>query len=226
MNELDLFDELTFIDERLILEAHETPVRRHHFGGVRRAAVLIAAVMMLVVTAVAGDWEFKAEQMAQTYATEPNTGHSWTEDGIWYSVDNNYYRDYQRNLVNPYVTSEIYSPRELQYYVACEGCTMQITLEAMILFDEERLEYKKVTSTQDDKISLTMDSFVDGEDGTIVHVRKSLQIKTVDGWREIDWGSCYLPTQLRFEVPYGLDARFPDMQYNYDGRNSAVKEPE
>ena len=88
MNELDLFDELTFIDERLILEAHETPARRHHFCGVRRAAVLIAAVMMLVVTTVAGDWEFKAEQMAQTYATEPNTVQIWVEDGVWYQVDN------------------------------------------------------------------------------------------------------------------------------------------
>ena len=59
-----------------------------------------------------------------------------------------------------------------------------------------------------------------------VTVRKSLQIKTEDGWRELEWGNCYLPTQIGFEVPYGLDARFPDMRYNYDGRNSAVKEPE
>ena len=96
----------------------------------------------------------------------------------------------------------------------------------MILFGEDRMEYKKVTSTQDDQISLTMDNFVDGEAGTIVHVRRTLKIKDGDEWNEYDSRYCYLPTQLRFEVPYGLDARFPDMQYNYDGRNSAVKEPE
>ena len=224
MNEMDLFDELTFIDERLILEVHETPVRRHHFGGVRRAAVLIAAVMMLVVTAVAGDWEFKAEQMAQTYATEPNTGHIWVEDGVWYQVDND--TCYIQSQEIPLVLSEVFSPKELQYYVSCEGQTLQVTLEAMILFGEDRMEYKKVTSTQDDQISLTMDNFVDGEAGTIIHVRRTLKIKDGDEWNEYDSRYCYLPTQLRFEVPYGLDARFPDMQYNYDGRNSAVKEPE
>lgn len=224
MNELDLFDELTFIDERLILEAHETPVRRQHFSGVRRAAVLIAAVMMLVVTAVAGDWEFKAEQMAQTYATEPNTGQIWVEDGVWYQVDND--TCYIQSREVPLVLSEVFSPEELQYYVSCEGQTLQVTLEAMILFGEDRMEYKKVTSTQDDQISLTMDNFVDGEAGTIVHVRRTLKIKDGDEWDEYDSRYCYLPTQLRFEVPYGLDTRFPDMQYNYDGRNSAVKEPE
>ena len=224
MNEMDLFDELTFIDERLILEAHETPVRRHHFGGVRRAAVLIAAVMMLVVTVAAGDWEFRAEQIAQTYATEPNWGYIWVEDGVWYQADND--TCYIKSQEIPLVLSEVFSPEELQYYVSCEGQTLQVTLEAMILFGEDRMEYKKVTSTQDDQISLTMDNFVDGEAGTIIHVRRTLKIKDGDEWNEYDSRYCYLPTQLRFEVPYGLDARFPDMQYNYDGRNSAVKEPE
>lgn len=224
MNELDLFDELTFIDERLILEAHETPVRPHHFSGVRRAAVLIAAVMMLVVTAVAGDWEFKAEQIAQTYATEPNWGYIWVEDGVWYQADND--TCYIQSREVPLVLSEVFSPEELQYYVSCEGQTLQVTLEAMILFGEDRMEYKKVTSTQDDQISLTMDNYVDGEAGTIIHVRRTLKIKDGDDWYEYDSRYCYLPNTLRFEVPYGLDARFPDMQYNYDGRNSAVKEPE
>lgn len=224
MNELDLFDELTFIDERLILEAHETPVRRHSFGGVRRAAVLIAAVMMLVVTVAAGDWEFRAEQIAQTYATEPNWGYIWVEDGVWYQADND--TCYIKSQEIPLVLSEVFSPEELQYYVSCEGQTLQVTLEAMILFGEDRMEYKTVTSTQDDQISLTMDNYVDGEAGTIVHVRRTLKIKEGDDWYEYDNRYCYLPTQLGIEVPYGLDARFPDMQYNYDGRNSAVKEPE
>lgn len=224
MNEMDLFDELTFIDEHLILEAHETPVRRHHFGGVRRAAVLIAAVMMLVVTVAAGDWEFRAEQIAQTYATEPNWGYIWVEDGVWYQADND--TCYIKSQEIPLVLSEVFSPEELQYYVSCEGQTLQVTLEAMILFGEDRMEYKKVTSTQKDQISLTMDNYVDGEAGTIVHVRRTLKIKDGDDWYEYDSRYCYLPNKLGIEVPYGLDARFPDMQYNYDGRNSAVKEPE
>ena len=52
MNELDLFDALTFLDDELILEAHETPVRKPlRFRGLRKAAILAAAVMVLALTA-------------------------------------------------------------------------------------------------------------------------------------------------------------------------------
>ena len=43
MTELDLFDELTFLDDELILEAHEVPARKIiRFRGLRRVAVLVA----------------------------------------------------------------------------------------------------------------------------------------------------------------------------------------
>lgn len=226
MNELDLFDALTFLDDELILEAHETPVRKPlRFRGLGRAAVIAAAVMMLLMmTAVAGDWDFKAEQIAQTYATEPNTSTIWVKDGVWYQADNDYFL--RNGLEIGYVLSEVFSPQELQYYVFCEGESIRVTLEAMILMEDQRLEYKKVTSTQADQVSLIMDNYVNGEEGTIVHVRRTLEFPVYDEWVCLAYGYCYLPTQIGFEVPYGLDARFPDMRYNYDGRNSAVKEPE
>lgn len=217
MNEFDLLDELTSIDDDLILEAHETPVRRPlRFRGLRKAAILAAAVMVLVVSAVAGDWNFNAARIARTYATEPDTGHIWVEDGVWYRVDNN--SIYPNGQKDHYVLSEVFTPDELQYYVVCEGHSIKVTLEAMILFGDDRVEYKQVSSTQTDQVSLMMDNYVNGEAGTIIHVRSSLEIKVKDEWKEYHGGHCYLPTQIGFKVPYGIDARFPDMQYNYDGR--------
>ena len=217
MNEFDIFDELTFLDDDLILEAHETPTRQPiRFRGLGKAAVLIAAVMMLIMTAVASDWSFRAADVAQTYATEPNTGHIWVEDGVWYQVDNDYFLRNGQEI--DFIRSEVFSPQELQYYVFCQGEPIRVTLEAMILMEDQRMEYKKVTSTQDDQISLIMDNYVNGEEGTIVHVRRTLEFLVYEEWICIADGYCYLPTQIGFEVPYGLDARFPDMQYNYDGR--------
>lgn len=217
MNEFDLFDELTFIDDDLILEAHETPSRKPiRFRGLRKVAILAAAVMVLVMSAVAGDWNFYAARIAQTYATEPNTGRIWIEDGVWYHVDNEYFCMNGQEI--DFMLSEVFSPQELQYYAVCNGESIRVTLEAMILMEDERMEYKKVTSTQEDQVSLTMDNYANGEAGTIINVRRSLEIKVNDEWLEFDGGYCYLPTQIGFKVPYGLDTRFPDMQYNYDGR--------
>ena len=59
MTELDLFDELTFLEDELILEAHELPARKTiRFRGLKRAAVIAAAVLILVVGSVAASGDF------------------------------------------------------------------------------------------------------------------------------------------------------------------------
>lgn len=38
-----------------------------------------------------------------------------------------------------------------------------------------------------------------------------------NGWTRIQARNVFLPTQIGYQLPLGIDARFPDMQYYYDG---------
>ena len=82
MTELDLFDELTFLEDDLILEAHEVPARKIiRFRGLRRVAVLVAAVMTVIalsLSAVAGDWDVTPMSIYEKYAED---GNSWRDIG-------------------------------------------------------------------------------------------------------------------------------------------------
>ena len=224
MNELDLFDELTFIDERLILEAHETPVRRHHFGGVRRAAVLIAAVMTVIalaLTAVAGDWEITPVALYEKYASNENFYYLWHSRGKCYGIqDNEHILDdvtYQMDYAHVCTTTRA------QTYTVCEGAELLVRLEAMILMPDDRVVFKSVHAEGTDSVLLELDHMVDGEAGILVHVRSLIFIPDTP---VKEYHSHYLPQALGFEIPVGVDARFPDMKYNYDGRNSEVNDSE
>lgn len=216
MNELDLFDELTYLDDDLILEAHQIPDRKViRFPRLRKASVLIAAVMLLVVTVGAIDWNYSASWLAERF-NDQNTGHIWITDGAWHLVeDGSWYIDSQEFC---YVHSQVFTQEELQYYVVCDGVPLKATLEAMILMEDGRMEYKQVESTNTDRISLLLDNYVGDEAGMIITVRNRLLYEFDDGWDIVHERYCFLPSQLGLQVPYGIDPRFPDMQYNYDGR--------
>lgn len=225
MNEFELFDELTFIDDDLILEAHETPVRHIRFGGVRKAAVLIAAVITVValsLTAVAGDWEITPVALYEKYASNENICYLWHSRGMCYGI-----RDEELELDDStykMVYSHVCTTTEAQTYIVCEGAELLVRLEAMILMPDDRMEFKSVRAEGKDSVQLELDHMVDGEAGILVHVRTLVFIPNTPVKEHY---SHYLPQALGFEIPVGTDARFPDMKHdnNYDGRNSAVEQP-
>lgn len=216
MTELDLFDELTFIDDDLILEAHKSPARKTiHFRGLRKAAVLVAAVMLMVITVCARDWSLNPSLLITSFDGE-NHGYIMVSDGVWRMVDHeSFYLDHQEIS---YRHSQVFTQDELQYHVECDGIMLRATLEAMILMEDGRMEYKQMELTDADHISLLLDNYVAEEAGIIINVRNRVLYEFDDGWGIVYERYCYLPSQLRFEIPYGVDPRFPDMQYNYDGR--------
>ena len=217
MTELDLFDELTFLDDELILEAHEVPARKIiRFRGLRKAAVLVAAVMAMLtlsLTAVAGDLEITPLSLYEKYGWNENYCYLWHSRGKCYGV-----RDADIELDDAtyrMVYSHVCTTAEAQTYIVCEGAELLVRLEAMILMPDNRMEFKSVRAEGRDSVQLELDHMVDGEAGILVHVRSLVFIPDTPVKQDY---SHYLPNALGFEIPVGIDARFPDMRYNYDGR--------
>ena len=212
MNEYDLFDAIGGIDEELLSRSEHRAVRKFP---IRKALIAAAAVMALLVTVYANDWTFSASWLVATYG-EKDTGHIRTTHNAWYLVeDSSFYVDDQEIFV---IHAQVFTRNKLDYYVEFPGETIKGTLEAMILMEDGRMEYKQIELTGTEQISLQMDHFIGEESGTIITVRNRLFYEIDGTWEEVHERYCYLPGHLGFQVPYGIDPRFPDMQYNYDGR--------
>ena len=243
MNEFELFDELTFIDDDLILEAHETPVRHIRFGGVRKAAVLIAAVMMLVVTTVATGGDFGIPRpkgwISGNAATVCNTDYenkvlTVHDEGV-YSIEK-----FGPPTV-PALSVTTANATQMRTEAECMGQQIQIIQEAMILMPDGVCHYKAQITEGTDTVTAVMDNRIDGVAGEIANIRYTVSVLVDEehdtAWRQTTPGpdgkvwsllqnfNVFLPTQLTYDFPVGVDARFPDMKYNYDGRNSAVEQP-
>lgn len=216
MNKYDLFDALGGVDEDL-LERSER--KAHKRLSLRKPLIAAAAVMLMVISVFALEWSHSATGLVKTF-DEENRGHSWTKNKTWHLVEDN--RIYDNGQDIRYVHAQVFTRDDLDYYVECDGETLKATLEAMILMEDGRMEYKQTESTDTGSLSLTMDSIVGEEAGTIISVRTRLLYEIGGVW-EIVWERySYLPSHVGFEVPYGIDPRFPDMQYNYDGRVPAA----
>ena len=216
MNEYDLFDAFGGVDADLLERPELKPVRRLPL---RKALIAAAAVMVLVISVFAHNWSQSAIGLVKSF-NEENRGYSWTKNKTWSMVEDN--RIHDNGQVIRYVHAQVFTRDVLDYYLECDGETFKATLEAMILMEDGRMEYKQTELTDTDSISLTMDSTVGKESGTIISVRTRL-LYEIDGvWEIVYERYNYLPDQAGFEVPYGIEPRFPDMQYNYDGRVPAA----
>ena len=216
MNEYDLFDAIGGIDDELLERSERRTVRKLP---IRKALIAAAAVMMMVLSVCAFDWSHSAIGLVKTYYEEDFT-RIWVKNKTWYLVDD--YDIHVNGRDIRYVYAQVFTRDELDYYLECDGETLKVSLEAMILMADGRMEYKQTELTNTDSLSVMMDSTVGTEKGTIITVRCRV-LYEIDGVWEI--GSeryNYLPQHIGFEIPYGIDPRFPDMQYNYDGRVPAV----
>ena len=182
MTELDLFDELTFLDDDLILEAQEVPARKLiRFRGLRRVAVLIAAVMLLVVGSVTANGDFGISRPRgwipgssyTNYNADPKTQTMTVRDEGIYTVDG-----IEGELSAFTITKAKKS--ELSTEASCDGQQLQVIQEAMILMPDGTVAYKTNVSEGINTVIAVLDNPGDGELGEITHVRCTVAVLTED----------------------------------------------
>ena len=219
-----LFDALTNIDDELILQAHETPTPHRIHHPLRRTAAVIAAVtalvaMTIVVAADRSDNKFNLPGYPMEgyvwYSTE-SPAYKWSDKTICYHADTLPVE--LNSLGNPQSFSSSYSAEQVKSKLMSHGETLKLNLEEMVLMADGEIKYKKADSIGTDIVVGVIDNSVEGETGTIVHVRLTFSAFRNGQWEQLYQYTEYLPNVLDLDVPYGTDVRFPDMQYNYDGR--------
>ena len=236
MTELDLFDELTFIDEDLILEAHEAPVRRPlQLRGLRIAAVIAAAVMMLTVSAMAGGGNFSILRPSGWVNGTGATSYDMDMEAQQVIVnDEGIYNPCKGYSNIPALTVGKLHATRIWTKTNCSGQQLQVIHEAILLMPDGQTQYKAQVTEGTDAVVAAMDNVVDGIAGEIMHVRCTVSILTdetdedlgshavpaSDGksWVLLQNWNVFLPTQLKTPYPKNVDFRFPDTMKNYDGR--------
>lgn len=243
MNQLDLFDELTYIDDDLILEAHEMPAKRQHLqlGGLRRIAMLAAAVMLLVVTTVATGGDFGIPRPKGWVSGNASTvcDIDYENQAIIVHDEGVYAIEKFGPPTVPAVSVTTAHAAEMRTETECMGQQIQIIQEAMILMPDGVCQYKAQITEGTDTVVAVMDNIINGVAGEIANIRYTVSVLVTEEhdsyWRQTTPGpdgmvwsllqnwNAFLPSQLNYDFPLGVDARFPDMKYNYDGRNSALE---
>lgn len=235
MNEFDIFDELTFIDDDLILEAHETPSRKPiRFRGLGRAAVIAAAIMVLVITTTATGGMGIARPRGWIRGNTTTSYNMDQENRIMTVYDRGTYALDDGPDDTPASSRTQACAEQIRTETECQGQQLQVIQEAMILMEDGSVEYKAQTTEGTNTVIAVMDNLVDGEPGDITNVRCTVAVLTEEAdqspwrlstpgpdgnsWTLLQSWSAFLPTQLGYDYPSGVDFRFPDMQFNYDGR--------
>lgn len=222
MKPMDLFDELTYIDEGFVLEAHETPAPRHSRLTLRRAAVLLAAVIAAVVMSVAAvatmteDMDAKLLSLWSEMAKDGYYGYFGYDDNYRYELHR-----YMEELDDREVEIGLvhfYNLSHAELRVFCEGETLEVKLEAMVLMDDGQVKYKSRTIQGDGEVTVTVDNLIAGEPGVIVHLQRTISLLGQEGWMAFSSRSNSIAGEFGYQVPIGTDIRFPNKRYNYDGR--------
>lgn len=225
MKRMELFDELTYIDDAFILEAHETPVPRHSRFTLRRAAVLLAAVVTVLGMSVAAvatmteDWKLRLFLLWDHYSFREDTGYFDHHGGVSCDIHTvSWNADEEKILCS---MMNVYQEDRAVTYAASDGVTLEVKLEAMVLGNDGIVRYKSRTIQGDGEVTVILDNVIAGEAGTILHVRSTVSALDTEEWIPLYQARNYYPQDFGFQIPVGTDARFPDTKYgNYDGRFS------
>lgn len=207
MNHFELFDELTDIDDDLILEAHEVPVSRRPYarlGGLRRAVVVIAAVMALVVTVVAAGGDLGVVSPIVRY----HSSHYWYESSHMEQSDTVHVNgtDYSYHIYTTHSPDRAVASMRL-----ASGETLEVTYEAEILMPDGTVERKTVTKQGTDRVIVFMTNEVEGESGTILKTRVSFVRITADGGRKTLGAWREALSEMFFEnAPEGYSRDWPE----------------
>lgn len=223
MKPMDLFDELTYVDETFILEAHETPVVRQTHFGFRRFCALLAAVMMLlmmtvgVVAVSTEEWKLQMFLLWEQYSFREDTGYFNHNREVSFDIHTvSEHIDAQQVLCS---FINVYQKDEAATYAACDGVALEVKLEVMVMGDDGIVRYRSRTIQGDGEVTATVNNVIAGEAGTILHVRSTISALNGEEWIELYQSREYYPPEFGFAIPVGTDARFPDTRHgNYDGR--------
>ena len=235
MNELDIFDGLTFIDDDLILEAQEAPAPKTiRFRGLRKVVLIAAAVMMLVMSAMASGGDFSILRPSGWVKGTGATSYDMDSENQMVIVnDQGIYNPCKGYADIPALTVGKLRATEIWTKTNCSGQQLQVIHEAILLMPDGQTQYKAQITEGTDAVIATMDNVVDGVAGEIMHVRCTVSIlaetdeelgsyavPAYDGksWVLLQNWNVFLPTQLSTPYPKNVDFRFPDTEKNYDGR--------
>lgn len=185
MNNLELFEELTDIDDDLILEAHETPrVRRFHPGsGLRRIAALAAAVMLVAGSAAAagGDIpkglpQIPRENVGMISIAWADSNHQvyQTTSGAIEVNDKEYY-------YHLYTTHSSLRGVATMQFDADE--TLEVVFQACIILPDGSYTYKTVSKQGTNRVTVFMTNQTEGKTGVIHAIRASFYRLTEEGER-------------------------------------------
>lgn len=219
MKPMDLFDELTYVDEAFILEAHETPAARQTHFRFRRFGALLAAVIAVVAMSVAVVATMTEELNIRLWQYYTETGHSASfERNGDVAIERDSFimeGDENRILVERQST---YTVEEAQSHIVCDGRSLQVMMEAMVLMDDGQVKYTFRTKQGNGEVNIHLNNVVSGTEGTLANVRITVSVLYENEWTQLYQVNRYLPMHLGFQIPVGTDVRFPDMRYIYDGR--------
>lgn len=186
MNDFELFDSLTDIDDAFILEAHEVPASRwsySRFGGLRRAAVLIAAVMVLAVTVMATGGDLPIAPGIVWGEMYSMVSIDWTggdtrvfqEDSGAIEVDGT---EYGYHLYTTHGSMRAVASMDLD-----SGENLEVVFEAYLLMPDGTREYKILSKQGTGHVAVFMTNQIDGKFGSILTIRASFYRLTQTGER-------------------------------------------
>ena len=184
MKQEELFDALTGIDDKLILEAHETPVSRHghHTGGLRRIAVLCAVVVFTIlsvfaVAAVSSDPSFFAAVLSPSGKKTAGYESRSVEENHVIRV---YGKDY------PCLVYTTQSPdTALASIHLSTGETLEVVYEAEILLPGGTIHRKTISKQGNNRVVVYMTNTVDGVTGIILKTRVRFSRITANGVHQV-----------------------------------------
>lgn len=163
MNQMDLFEELTDIDDDLILEALQTaPIRRRSVSlrWIVTLAAVLTAVMLVMMTAVAEVPEERKDPHPSGWAEkymEEKMDIGWSTDsgeGGTYELTIRHSAEYAEAVARSY-----------------SGKRLTVLMDAFVYLNDGTIEVKKCIAQGIGRVTVAVDNQIEGKPGTVYLIR-------------------------------------------------------